>query len=74
VFYALVSSEDNVIIEKSKDSVTNNDSNTDIKIANLTLRFRRLDPKWGRGGPGWARCGSGGGSGGARPRGLVSRA
>jgi hypothetical protein len=37
LFYAPVSSEDNVIIENFKDSVTNNDSNTNIKIANLTL-------------------------------------
>jgi hypothetical protein len=37
LFYALVSSEDNVIIENSKDSVTNNDSNTNIKIVNPAL-------------------------------------
>jgi hypothetical protein len=37
LFYAPVSSEDNLIIENSKDSVTNNDSNTNIKIVNLTL-------------------------------------
>ena len=37
VFYALVCSEDNALIENSKDSVTNNESNTSIKIVNLTL-------------------------------------
>ena len=37
LFYAPVSSEDNLIIENFKDSVTNNDSNTNIKIVNLTL-------------------------------------
>jgi hypothetical protein len=36
LFYAPVSSEDNVVIENIKDSVTNNDSNTNIKIINLT--------------------------------------
>ena len=36
LFYAPVSSEDNLIIENFKDSVTNNDSNTNIKIVNLT--------------------------------------
>ena len=35
-FYAPISSEDNALIENSKDSVTNNDSNTNIKIVNLT--------------------------------------
>jgi hypothetical protein len=35
--YVPVSSDDNALIENSKDSVTNNDSNTDIKIVNLTL-------------------------------------
>jgi hypothetical protein len=35
--YAPLSSEDNVVIENSKDSVTNNDSNTFMKIVNLTL-------------------------------------
>jgi hypothetical protein len=37
MFYALVCSEDNALIENSNDSVTNNHSNTNIKIANLTL-------------------------------------
>ena len=37
VFYALVCSEDNALIENSKDSVTNNESNTNMKIVNLTL-------------------------------------
>ena len=37
LFYALVCSEDNALIENSKDSVTNNESNTSIKIVNLTL-------------------------------------
>jgi hypothetical protein len=37
LFYAPVSSEDNVVIENFKDSVTNNHSNTNIKIVNLTL-------------------------------------
>jgi hypothetical protein len=36
-FCAPVSSEDNAVIENSKDSITNNDSNTNIKIVNLTL-------------------------------------
>jgi hypothetical protein len=36
LFYAPVSSEDNLIIENFKDSVTNNDSNKNIKIVNLT--------------------------------------
>jgi hypothetical protein len=37
LFYAPVSSEDNVVIENFKDSVThNNHSNTNIKIANPT--------------------------------------
>jgi hypothetical protein len=39
LFYAPVSSDDNALIENSKDSVTNNDSNTDIKIVNLTLGY-----------------------------------
>jgi hypothetical protein len=37
LFYALVCSEDNALIENSKDSVTNNESNTSIKIVNLAL-------------------------------------
>jgi hypothetical protein len=37
LFYAPVSSEDNVVIENFKDSVTNSHSNTNIKIVNLTL-------------------------------------
>jgi hypothetical protein len=37
LFYAHVSSDDNVLIENSKDSVTNSDSNTNIKIVNLTF-------------------------------------
>jgi hypothetical protein len=37
LFYAPLSSEDNVVIGNSKDSATNNDSNTNIKIINLTL-------------------------------------
>ena len=37
LFYALVCSEDNALIENSKDSVTNNESNTNVKIDNLTL-------------------------------------
>jgi hypothetical protein len=41
LFYAPVSSDDNVLIENSKDSdsVTSNDSNTDIKIVNPTLGY-----------------------------------
>jgi hypothetical protein len=40
LFYALVCSEDNALIENSKgDSVTNNESNTSIKIVNLTLGY-----------------------------------
>jgi hypothetical protein len=39
LFYAPVSSDDNVLIENSKDIVTNNDSNTNIKIVNLTLGY-----------------------------------
>ena len=39
LFYALVCSEDNALIENSKDSVTNNESNTGIKIVNLTLGY-----------------------------------
>ena len=39
MFYALVCSEDNALIENSKDSVTNNESNTSIKIVNLTLGY-----------------------------------
>jgi hypothetical protein len=42
LFYAPVSSDNNVLIENSKDSVTNNDSNTDIKIANLTSGYYSL--------------------------------
>jgi hypothetical protein len=37
LFYAPISSEDNALIENSKDSATNNDSNTNIKIVKLTL-------------------------------------
>jgi hypothetical protein len=37
LFYVPVSSEDNAVIENFKDSVTNNHSNTNIKIVNLTL-------------------------------------
>jgi hypothetical protein len=37
VLYAPVSSEDNAVIENFKDSATNNHSNTNIKISNLTL-------------------------------------
>jgi hypothetical protein len=33
------SSDDNAVIENSKDSVTSNDSNTNIKIVNLTLGY-----------------------------------
>ena len=39
LFYALVCSEDNALIENSKDSVTNNESNTSIKIVNLTVGY-----------------------------------
>jgi hypothetical protein len=39
LFYAPVSSDDNVLIENSKNSATNNDSNTNIKIANPTLGY-----------------------------------
>jgi hypothetical protein len=39
LFDALVCSEDNALIENSKDSATNNDSNTDIKIDNPTLGY-----------------------------------
>ena len=39
MFYALVCSEDNALIENSKDSVTNNESNKSIKIVILTLGF-----------------------------------
>jgi hypothetical protein len=39
LFYALVCSEDNALIGNSKDSVTNNESNTGIKIVNLTLGY-----------------------------------
>jgi hypothetical protein len=35
-FCAPVSSEDNVVIENSKDSANNNDSNTNLKIVNPT--------------------------------------
>ena len=37
LFYALVCSEDNALIENSKDSATNNESNANVKIVNLTL-------------------------------------
>jgi hypothetical protein len=37
LFYAPVSSEDNSVIENFKDSVTNNHSNTNIEIVNVTL-------------------------------------
>jgi hypothetical protein len=37
-----LSSEDNALIENSKDSVTNNDSNTNMKIVNLTLGYSLL--------------------------------
>ena len=37
LFYAPVCSEDNVVIENSKDSVTNNESNTNMKVVNLAL-------------------------------------
>jgi hypothetical protein len=37
LFYAPISSEDNVLIGNSKDSATNNDSNTNIKIVNPAL-------------------------------------
>jgi hypothetical protein len=36
-FSAPVSSKDNAVIENFKDSATNNHSNTNIKIVNLTL-------------------------------------
>ena len=39
LFYAPVCSEDNALIENSKDSVTNNHSNTNMKIVNLTLGY-----------------------------------
>ena len=39
LFYAPVSSDDNALIENFKDSATNNDSNTNIKIVNLTLGY-----------------------------------
>ena len=39
LFYAPVCSEDNALIENSKDSVTNNESNSSIKIVNLTLGY-----------------------------------
>jgi hypothetical protein len=39
LFYALVCSEANALIENSKDSVTNNDSNTNMKIDNPTLGY-----------------------------------
>ena len=39
LFYAPVCSEDNVLIENSKDSVTNNNSNTNINIFYLTLGY-----------------------------------
>jgi hypothetical protein len=37
LFYAPVSSDDNVVIENFKDSITSNHSNTNIKIVNLAL-------------------------------------
>jgi hypothetical protein len=37
LFYAPVCSEDNALIENSKDSATNNHSNTNMKLVNLTL-------------------------------------
>jgi hypothetical protein len=39
LFYALVCSKDNALIENTKDSVTNNDSNTNIKIDYLSLGY-----------------------------------
>jgi hypothetical protein len=39
LLYAPISSKDNALIENSMDSVTNNDSNTNIKIVNLTLGY-----------------------------------
>jgi hypothetical protein len=39
LFYAPVCSEDSALIENSKDSATNKESNTSIKIVNLTLGF-----------------------------------
>jgi hypothetical protein len=40
LFYALVCSEDNALIENSKDSVTNSESNTtSIKVVNPTLGY-----------------------------------
>jgi hypothetical protein len=39
LFYALVCSEGNALIENSKDSATNNESNTSTKIVNLTLGY-----------------------------------
>jgi hypothetical protein len=40
LFYALVCSEDNALIENSKDRVANNnESNTNIEIVNLTLGY-----------------------------------
>jgi hypothetical protein len=44
LFYALVFSEDNALIENSKDVVTYNDSNTSIKIVNLTLGYSLCEP------------------------------
>jgi hypothetical protein len=41
-FYAPVSSDDNAVIENSKDNVTSNDSNTNIKIVNPTLGYSLL--------------------------------
>jgi hypothetical protein len=37
VCFMPISREDNVVIENFKDSVTNNHSNTNIKVVNLTL-------------------------------------
>jgi hypothetical protein len=39
LFYAPISSEDNALIENPKDGVTNNDSNTNIKVVNPTLGY-----------------------------------
>jgi hypothetical protein len=42
LFYALVCSEDNALIENSEDSITNNESNTNIKIVNPTSHLGLL--------------------------------
>jgi hypothetical protein len=39
LFYAPIFSEDNALIENSKDGATNNDSNTNIKIVNPALDY-----------------------------------